>query len=232
MGFRPRRAGTRDGRGKGGFRVLYALRRGVAIFPKGMSRLRGAGCRRLGLASPARAVGQFVTVGRPSASFGDLLVCGGGAVAASGLRPVRPRHLYGRFLGRGAARSLSRGPLFPGVRTDDVFHGRQLISVDCGAVLRHRLGPATGQALGAWTGHCAGYVVLLHPPFGTALGVYTLWTLLAGRSGVEYSTWRPARLGQGNGRRRAPVFLSLPVRKTAVWRPTLAGGPARMGHPL
>lgn len=31
-----------------------------------------------------------------------------------------------------------------------------------------------------------GVLALFHPPFGTALGVYTLWVLLADESGVEY----------------------------------------------
>jgi hypothetical protein len=30
------------------------------------------------------------------------------------------------------------------------------------------------------------FMVLLHPPFGTVLGVYTLWVLLAGNAGAEY----------------------------------------------
>lgn len=32
-----------------------------------------------------------------------------------------------------------------------------------------------------------GIVSLLHPPFGTALGVYTLWVLLSDQGGVEYN---------------------------------------------
>jgi hypothetical protein len=31
-----------------------------------------------------------------------------------------------------------------------------------------------------------GVVSLLHPPFGTALGVYTLWVLLSDQGGAEY----------------------------------------------
>ena len=31
-----------------------------------------------------------------------------------------------------------------------------------------------------------GIVALLHPPFGTALGIYTLWVLLTDQRGVEY----------------------------------------------
>ncbi len=31
-----------------------------------------------------------------------------------------------------------------------------------------------------------GAVSLLHPPFGTALGIYTLWVLLSDHGGVEY----------------------------------------------
>lgn len=31
-----------------------------------------------------------------------------------------------------------------------------------------------------------GIVSLLHPPFGTALGVYTLWVLLSDQGGAEY----------------------------------------------
>ena len=31
-----------------------------------------------------------------------------------------------------------------------------------------------------------GAISLLHPPFGTALGIYTLWVLLSGNSGAEY----------------------------------------------
>ena len=31
-----------------------------------------------------------------------------------------------------------------------------------------------------------GVLVLFHPPFGTALGIYTLWVLLAGEAGPEY----------------------------------------------
>jgi hypothetical protein len=31
-----------------------------------------------------------------------------------------------------------------------------------------------------------GVISLLHPPFGTALGIYTLWVLLSDEGGVEY----------------------------------------------
>jgi hypothetical protein len=31
-----------------------------------------------------------------------------------------------------------------------------------------------------------GILVLLHPPFGTALGIYTLWVLLPAESAAEY----------------------------------------------
>lgn len=31
-----------------------------------------------------------------------------------------------------------------------------------------------------------GIVSLLHPPFGTALGIYTLWVLLSDQGGVAY----------------------------------------------
>jgi hypothetical protein len=31
-----------------------------------------------------------------------------------------------------------------------------------------------------------GVLALFHPPFGTALGIYTLWVLLANDAGVEY----------------------------------------------
>ncbi|MGH7489025.1 MAG: zinc-ribbon domain-containing protein [bacterium] len=31
-----------------------------------------------------------------------------------------------------------------------------------------------------------GFVSLFHPPFGTALGIYTLWVLLANDAGVNY----------------------------------------------
>jgi hypothetical protein len=31
-----------------------------------------------------------------------------------------------------------------------------------------------------------GVLSLLHPPFGTALGIYTLWVLLSDRAGAEY----------------------------------------------
>lgn len=31
-----------------------------------------------------------------------------------------------------------------------------------------------------------GVLALFHPPFGTALGVYTLWVLLSDESGIEY----------------------------------------------
>jgi hypothetical protein len=31
-----------------------------------------------------------------------------------------------------------------------------------------------------------GIVSLLHPPFGTALGIYTLWVLLSDQGGIEY----------------------------------------------
>jgi hypothetical protein len=31
-----------------------------------------------------------------------------------------------------------------------------------------------------------GAISLLHPPFGTALGIYTLWVLLSGNAGAEY----------------------------------------------
>jgi hypothetical protein len=31
-----------------------------------------------------------------------------------------------------------------------------------------------------------GIVSLLHPPFGTALGIYTLWVLLSDQGGMEY----------------------------------------------
>lgn len=32
-----------------------------------------------------------------------------------------------------------------------------------------------------------GIVSLLHPPFGTALGIYTLWVLLSDQGGAEYN---------------------------------------------
>jgi hypothetical protein len=32
-----------------------------------------------------------------------------------------------------------------------------------------------------------GVISLFHPPFGTALGIYTLWVLLADEGGLEYS---------------------------------------------
>jgi hypothetical protein len=32
-----------------------------------------------------------------------------------------------------------------------------------------------------------GFVSLLHPPFGTALGIYTLWVLLSDQGGAEYN---------------------------------------------
>jgi len=32
-----------------------------------------------------------------------------------------------------------------------------------------------------------GIVSLLHPPFGTALGIYTLWVLLSDQGGMEYA---------------------------------------------
>jgi hypothetical protein len=31
-----------------------------------------------------------------------------------------------------------------------------------------------------------GILALFHPPFGTALGIYTLWVLLPGESAAEY----------------------------------------------
>jgi hypothetical protein len=31
-----------------------------------------------------------------------------------------------------------------------------------------------------------GVLALFHPPFGTALGIYTLWVLLSGDAGTEY----------------------------------------------
>ena len=31
-----------------------------------------------------------------------------------------------------------------------------------------------------------GIVALFHPPFGTALGIYTLWVLLSNDAGTEY----------------------------------------------
>jgi ABC-type glycerol-3-phosphate transport system permease component len=31
-----------------------------------------------------------------------------------------------------------------------------------------------------------GFIALLHPPFGTALGIYTLYVLLPGPAGEEY----------------------------------------------
>lgn len=30
-------------------------------------------------------------------------------------------------------------------------------------------------------------LALFHPPFGTALGIYTLWVLLSGNAGMEYA---------------------------------------------
>ena len=38
-----------------------------------------------------------------------------------------------------------------------------------------------------------GILALLHPPFGTALGIYTLWVLLPGEAAMEYD--RSGRLG-------------------------------------
>jgi hypothetical protein len=31
-----------------------------------------------------------------------------------------------------------------------------------------------------------GVLALFHPPFGTALGIYTLWVLVSGDAGTEY----------------------------------------------
>ncbi len=31
-----------------------------------------------------------------------------------------------------------------------------------------------------------GIIILFHPPFGTALGIYTLWVLLSDEGGIEY----------------------------------------------
>jgi hypothetical protein len=33
----------------------------------------------------------------------------------------------------------------------------------------------------------AGFLALFHPPFGTALGIYTLWVLLSAESEREYA---------------------------------------------
>ena len=38
-----------------------------------------------------------------------------------------------------------------------------------------------------------GVIALFHPPFGTALGIYTLWVLMSDEGGVEYR-----RLSSGN----------------------------------
>ncbi len=43
-----------------------------------------------------------------------------------------------------------------------------------------------------------GFIALLHPPFGTALGIYTLYVLLPGDAGLEY-----ARMAAGAEAQRA-----------------------------
>lgn len=39
-----------------------------------------------------------------------------------------------------------------------------------------------------------GVITLLHPPFGTALGIYTLWVLLSDQAGAEYERLAQATL--------------------------------------
>ncbi len=48
-----------------------------------------------------------------------------------------------------------------------------------------------------------GFLALLRIPFGTALGVYTLWVLLPEESGTEYE-----RLAQGGGRMNSAAVSS------------------------
>jgi len=38
-----------------------------------------------------------------------------------------------------------------------------------------------------------GVVALFHPPFGTALGIYTLWVLMSDEGGIEYQRLSAAR---------------------------------------
>jgi hypothetical protein len=37
-----------------------------------------------------------------------------------------------------------------------------------------------------------GFLALIHPPLGTALGVYTLWVLLPAESEAEYAKYQNA----------------------------------------
>ena len=38
-----------------------------------------------------------------------------------------------------------------------------------------------------------GVIALFHPPFGTALGIYTLWVLMSDEGGIEYQRLSAAR---------------------------------------
>jgi hypothetical protein len=64
--------------------------------------------------------------------------------------------------------------------------GGSLLIVAAGGIcvgwgLMERLPWARGVAV------VLGVITLFHPPFGTALGIYTLWVLLANDAGPQYN---------------------------------------------
>src|ERR1019366_2155032 len=61
-----------------------------------------------------------------------------------------------------------------------VFVGAGLIGVIAGWGLYERRSWARILAI------VLGFISLVHPPFGTAIGIYTLWVLLPASSEVEY----------------------------------------------
>ena len=66
-----------------------------------------------------------------------------------------------------------------------VIIGGSLFIVSAGGILVGR-GLLKHQHWARMVGIVLGVVSLFHPPFGTALGIYTLWVLLSDEHGAEY----------------------------------------------
>lgn len=75
-----------------------------------------------------------------------------------------------------------------------IFSGGVLAAVFGGAYLLLAWGLSERQAWARMLGIVLGLLVLLRIPFGTALGVYTLWVLLPESSGTEYDALAGAKV--------------------------------------
>lgn len=63
--------------------------------------------------------------------------------------------------------------------------GGSLFLLAAGGILVGR-GLMTHQSWARIVAVILGILALFHPPFGTALGIYTLWVLLSNQAGEEY----------------------------------------------